>query len=81
MTDAHTRQPIRVTKTKGAYSFLIVLYEQLADVCRVLDGHGVRYTVDPWISSSGSTTSPMSTIIHLADGTDPDQVQRLLDAA
>lgn len=77
MIDALTKTPLRVSKEGDAFPYIKVAVDQLPEVQKLLDGHGVRYWLDGMsLSFNGS---PYKTIINLSRSTDPSFVQSLLD--
>ena len=79
MRDAITQQPLRISIDEGAPPYIMLLFDQLEEVCRILDEHGIRYSVeDEAISLEGG---PETVVIDLAWNADIDAIQAILDSA
>ena len=79
MIDTATHKAIKVSFTDAAGPYIWVSLEQLDRLRKVLEQHDIRHWVDNYsVSVNGE---PMMTKIYVRKRTDPDQVQRLLDAA
>jgi hypothetical protein len=78
MIDGATKKPLRVIPNDEVGPYINLPLDQLDEVRRVLDSHGIRYRVlEDAISLNGG---PFMVIIHLARGTDPQAVQGVLDS-
>jgi hypothetical protein len=78
MKDVATKQPLYVSTHGTAGSYIMVPVSQLDDLRRLLDQHGVCYSVDEYaISLNGA---PEGTLVNLARGTDTKNVQMILDS-
>jgi len=78
MLDTTTRRPLRVSTDGTAGPYIITPVSQLDQVCRLLDGHHVRYSVDEnAISLDGK---PEVVVIDLGYRGDASGVQSILDA-
>ena len=80
MIDMVTKKPLRVlTAGKDAPPYIHLAFEQLDELRRVLDAHGVSYRVrENIISINGG---PEMTVVYLTRGTDAGSIQALLDNA
>ena len=79
MTDVVTTKPLVVSSDAAVGLFITVPVSQLDEVCRLLDGRGIRYWVDEYaVSLDGE---PEVTDINLGRGGDAVAVQALLDSA
>ena len=77
MIDALTKTPLRVSTEGGEIAYIDLSVDQLPEVQKLLDGHGVRYWVDGHFMSFNG--GPYKAIINLYRATDPTFVQSLLD--
>lgn len=79
MINKVTKEPIRIHPQEGAWPFISLPLEQLADVKRVLEANSIRY----YTTGTGVSVhdGPFFALIDLAYDTDVSQVQALLDAA
>lgn len=78
MTDAATKQRLRVSADEAAGPYILVPVVQLDDVRRLLDGRGIRYWVEEnAISLDGA---PEIAVVNLGRGGDAAAVQALLDS-
>ena len=79
MTDAFTKQPLRVAKTGTAGPYVIVPLDQLPALKATLDRHEVSYWVhETAIALDGRN---YSVVVDFARNADPQQIQAILDAA
>ena len=78
MIDSVTRKPLRVETYDPELPYLVVPAEQLRNVLRLFDQNRVRYEVDEETLSMDD--GPPMSFVDLARGTNPDEVQRLLDS-
>jgi hypothetical protein len=78
MTDLKTHEPLRVSTDSVGGPYLDVPLDQLADVRRLLDAHGVYY----WVSQLAISINQSAKRIYVYFGRkgDADTVQRILDA-
>jgi hypothetical protein len=79
MIDSETRQPIRVSADGTAGPYIMVSAVQLDRVRKLLEDHQIVYWVDHMVVSVDGR--PAVAVINLRRGSDPRQVQALLDAA
>jgi hypothetical protein len=79
MRDAVTQTPLRVSIDEGSPPYIMLLFDQLGDVCRLLDEHGIRYSVEEEASSLDG--GPETVIIDLARDADVEAIQAILDSA
>jgi len=77
MIDVTTRKPLRVSNLETSTSRIDLAFSQLAEVRRLLDEHGIRYSVGKFIISLND--GPEKTVIRLAPGTNAAEVQAILD--
>ena len=79
MIDAVTKTPLHVSTDGGEVAYIRVSVDQLPEVQKLLDGHGVRYWVqENYFSFNGG---PFKTVISLYRAMDPTFVQSILDDA
>jgi hypothetical protein len=79
MIDSSTRKPIRVLMDEATGPYIWVSVKHLQQVSELLSRNGVSFWVDHHaVSVDGQ---PAVTVINVRRGTDPQQVQALLDAA
>jgi hypothetical protein len=79
MLDATTQKPLTVYPNLEYGPFMLLPLDQLADVRRLLDEHGMRYEVeDNAISIDGG---PMTVAINFKRGTEAETVRAILDSA
>ena len=79
MTDATTEKRLSVSNYGTAGPYIVVPVSQLGDLRELLDGHGVRYSVqEEAISFDGE---PETTVVDLGRGADGSAVQAILDIA
>jgi len=78
MKNAANAQPLSVLNRGQAVEYIRVLFSQLDDLRRLLDEHGVRYSVDEYVSSWNG--APETTLVYLARGVDGARVQEILDS-
>jgi hypothetical protein len=79
MTDTMTKKPLRVTTDNPVWPFIELPLSQVDEVRRLLDSHGVSYSVDEnAISWNGG---PYTTTISLGRGGNAGAVQAILDNA
>jgi hypothetical protein len=77
MIDAITQKPLRVSCDGTAGPYIMLPVDQLTEVCRLLDSHGIRYSVEEEaISLDGS---PETAIINLGREAIVDVIQAVLD--
>lgn len=77
MTKSTTSLPLLVSANADFAPYIWVRYDQLDDLRRALDSHGIRYRVqEEVISLSGG---PFMAVVNLDRGTDPVAVQTILD--
>src|SRR4051794_35189820 len=68
MMNAITREPLKVLADGTAGPYIMLLFDQLGDVCRLLDDHVIRYSVEEEaISLDGG---PETVVIDLARDAD-----------
>ena len=77
MTDTTTQKPIRVSTEDPIRPYLMVPNTQLGYIRELLEANHVRFWVDHNVISFNG--KPAVVWINLARGTDPAQVQALLD--
>jgi hypothetical protein len=79
MIDVTTKQPLRVANEGDAGPYIELPYDQLAEVRRLLDRHGVRYYPHEDVFSFNG--GPYIATIDFGRGADPDAIQSILDDA
>jgi hypothetical protein len=79
MIDSTTKEPIRVRTEDPLRPYLVVPDSQLDQVSAVLTSNGVRFSIDN-LRFSFSGRPPVA-YVKIARGTDPNQIQALLDTA
>jgi hypothetical protein len=79
MTDRTTGKPLRVWPAEGVGPYISVAVNQLDEVKRLLEGHGLSYWVEENIISING--GPYIATINLRRGTDANTVQAILDSA
>lgn len=77
MIDSITKGRLEVLAYGQGRPYIIVPESQLKRLCALLDKHRIRYEVDEDMMSVDD--EPYVTFVTLARGTDPAEVQRLLD--
>jgi hypothetical protein len=78
MNDTTTNKPLSVSRDGTAGPYIMVPVAQLDEVCRLLDGQRVRYSVDEnAISLDGE---PEVSFINLERGANAKAVQLILDS-
>lgn len=79
MIDVSTKKPLSVSTDGDAGPYIMVPVQQLDRVRDLLDAAKIPYWVDEVaISLDGK---PEVTVVNLGRGTDPEEVQKLLDGA
>jgi len=77
MIDVTTKKPLKVSTEDPARPYLMLPVSQLDEIRRLLDSHGIRYSVDElMISWEGG---PEEATIALGSGADARAVQAILD--
>jgi hypothetical protein len=77
MIDRATNEPLVVRTSQGEWPYLDVSVQQLDDLRRLLDDHGVRYFVhEDIISFNGG---PEIATVNFGRKGDPQKVQTILD--
>lgn len=77
MTDAATKEPIRVSTDGATGPYIVVPADRLEQVRNLLDANRVRFWADHHaISIDGK---PSVVVVNLGRGTDAGHVQTLLD--
>jgi hypothetical protein len=82
MIDVVTKKPLRVlTAGNDALPYVHLAFEQLDELRRVLDAHGVRYRVP--VNAISFDGGPEMVIVHLFPngGVDAPMIQAMLDNA
>lgn len=79
MIDTITKARLEVLSSNRGRSCIIVPESQLKQLRSLLDRHKIRYEVDEDMMSVDG--EPWVAFVMLARGTDPAEVQRLLDSA
>jgi len=78
MIDTMTNKPIRVETPKDVHPTIDLPRDQVEAVSKLLEANGIRFWVGHLtISFDGK---PSVSTIHLRRGTNPEQVQALLDS-
>ena len=78
MTDVTTKKPLYVSTDGTAGPYIMVPVSQLADVRKLLEGHGVRYQVEEDVISLNG--APEEAVIDLGRGADAGAIQAILDS-
>ena len=78
MIDAVMRKPLTVRTHGTAGPFIGLPVSQMDDVRRLLDGHGIGYTVDEFVISFEG--APEVGTIDLGRGANADAVRSILDS-
>jgi len=78
MTDVTSNKPLRVSGKAGAWPYINLPFSQLEEVRRLLDGHGVRYSVTE--NAISLNDGPFFIVIDLGRDGNPEAVQRVLDS-
>jgi hypothetical protein len=78
MKDATTKQPLYVSTDGTAGPYIMLPDTQLDELCRILDRHGVRYSVDEDVISLDG--EPEVATVNLGRGGDAEGVQKILDS-
>ena len=78
MKDTTTKEPLNVSTDGTAGPYIMVPVSQLDEVCRLLDEHHVRYSVEENVISLDG--APEISVINLGRGGDSKNVQRILDS-
>jgi len=78
MKDSMTKQPLYVSTDGTAGPYIMVPDAQVDELCRILDRHGVRYSVDENVISLDG--EPEVATINLGRGGDAKGVQKILDS-
>jgi hypothetical protein len=79
MIDMTTKKPLCVANDGTAGPYIMVPYRQLADICKLLDGHGIRYWAEEHVISFDG--GPESAVINFGRGADASAIQAVLDRA
>jgi len=77
MTDSFTREPIRVSDDGDTGPYILVRLDQLDLLKRLLDGAGIRFTVDE--DAVSFNDQPYIAVVNLGNHVDVLAVQNLLD--
>ena len=77
MTDSFTREPIRVSDDGDTGPYILVRLDQLDPLKRLLDGAGIRFTVDE--DAVSVNDRPYIAVVNLGPHVDVLAVQKLLD--
>lgn len=79
MIDSATQKPIRVLFDAATGPYMKVTVAHLEQVRKVLEDNKISH----WVSHHAISVDgrPMTTMIFIKKGTDPDRVQALFDAA
>ena len=77
MTDVTNKTRLLVLKYKDSNAYIRLSADQVPEVQKLFDGHGIRY----WVSESNLSVNgaPYQTVIYLYHAMDPAFVQSLLD--
>jgi hypothetical protein len=78
MIDSTTNKPLRVGPTETVRPYIAVAADQLEEVKRLLDSHGVRYWVEEELISMND--GPYIATIKLRRRTDANAIQAILDS-
>jgi uncharacterized caspase-like protein len=79
MIDAITERPLVVKNTGGGPVLFDVPASQLKEIQALLDGHGIRYSVEEYfIAFDGK---PETTAIYFGHAVDSKKIQSVLDSA
>jgi hypothetical protein len=78
MIDAMRRKPLRVLTDGTAGPYIMVPFDQLAEVRQVLDKHHVSYSVEEDVISLDG--SPETAVIDLGLEANVESVQAVLDS-
>ena len=77
MIDVTNKTPLRVNENGTANASIRLSADQVPEVQKLFDGHGIRYWVDgSYLSINGS---PFQAVIYLYHAMDPVVIQSLLD--
>lgn len=78
MIDAMTRKPLHVSTEGAAGPYISLPVSQLDEVCRLLDEHKVRYSVEEEVISLDG--GPEIAVIDFGRNADALAVQAILDS-
>ena len=78
MINSITRFRITVIALPGKAMFVVVPAAQAPDVRRLFEQHGIAHTEEPLPAHNGAAAQH---VLHIADASDPRQVQAILDRA
>jgi hypothetical protein len=77
MNDATTSKPLQVSTDGTAGPYIILPVSQLAELCELLDSHGVDYSVEEnFISFNGA---PETAVVDFGRNADARAIQAILD--
>ena len=79
MTDVTTAKPLHVSTEGNVRPFIELPFNQVEDVRRILDGHGISHWVSEDVMSYNG--GPEIAEIYFVRGADAAQIQAVLDSA
>jgi hypothetical protein len=78
MNDATTSKPLQVLTDGTVWPYIEVPVSQLAELCELLDGHKLHYSVEEdFISLDGA---PETALVNLDRNADVRAIQAILDS-